>query len=171
MQKEQGLTQNKLAEQMRKGMRYLASGVCIISTRDAAGENHAMTATSVTSVSDEPPSLLVCINRVHRIYSAFAIDSLFAVNILANEHQALSQCCADREKLDQRFNFPNWQESRDSAPALNDALACFQCVTRKMVSYGTHDVVIGDIVSVLSSGDQDVDPLLYFDGRYTKIQR
>ena len=158
-----------LAEAMKRGMRQLASGVCILSITDAAGECHAMTATSVTSLSDSPASLLACVNQSHRINTAFSLGAKFAVNVLAHSHESLSNLCADSSRADQRFGSDKWQFADGQAPWVSDALAVFQCECAKKIAYGTHDIVIGEILGAYTPAEGS-DPLLYFDGAYASIK-
>lgn len=162
------MTENKaLNEAMKKGMRYLAAGVSIVSVTENE-LNHAMTATSVTSLSDNPASLLVCVNRQHRIHSAFQIGGVFAVNVLAQQHQQLSSVCADSNRYSERFDADCWQYSAGLAPAIEDALVVFQCECDQAHTYGTHDIIIGRILSV-SVTPKSTEPLIYFNGSYSKV--
>ena len=79
---------------MKEGMRRLASGVSVITSVDAQGNPYAMTATSITSVSDSPASLLVCINKSTRMFEAIAEGGQFCVNLLNHDQEAISNRCA-----------------------------------------------------------------------------
>jgi flavin reductase (DIM6/NTAB) family NADH-FMN oxidoreductase RutF len=160
--------QNKsVSEAMRLGMRRLASGVCVISAR-IAGENFGMTASSVTSVSDNPPSLLVCINKMVSQQQYFSKrGNIFSVNILGVGHEDISNLCAGREPGRDRFSIGDWHHDRPS-PYLMDAQAVFFCETDMLISYGTHQIVIAHIKSV-KMGDVEFAPLLYADGDYGRF--
>src|SRR5690606_24041106 len=88
-----------LAKAMRDGMRRLPSGVCVVSAQTANSGRFAMTASSVTSVSDQPASLLVCVNRNARIAPVLNLGQKFAINILGQDHQDISVLCADRKSV------------------------------------------------------------------------
>jgi flavin reductase (DIM6/NTAB) family NADH-FMN oxidoreductase RutF len=153
-----------VSEAMRLGMRRLASGVCVISA-NIEGQGFAMTASSVTSVSDNPASLLVCINKMVSQQSYFATQgSLFAVNILGDGHQDISNLCAGREPGRDRFSLGQWSVDKTS-PYLKDAQAVFFCETDMLISYGTHQIVIAHIRSV-NVGEMDFAPLVYGNGGY-----
>ncbi len=155
---------------MKLGMRRLASGVCVLSTRFSDGEDFAMTVSSVTSVSDTPASLLVCINQqVSKQAHLASVGCHFAINVLGAQHQAVSNLCAGRDPGANRFAVGHWTE-RDGIPVLADAQAVFFCKADKITTYGTHHIVIARISHVAVNGDR-VDPLLYADGSYGAFQR
>jgi flavin reductase (DIM6/NTAB) family NADH-FMN oxidoreductase RutF len=158
-----------VSDAMRLGMRRLASGVCVISAR-IDGENFGMTASSVTSVSDNPPSLLVCINKMVSQQEYFSKrGSIFSVNILGAGHEAISNLCAGREPGRDRFSIGDWQQDK-SSPYLKDAQAVFFCETDMLISYGTHQIVIAHIKNV-TVGGVAFAPLVYADGEYGHFVR
>ncbi|BFM16138.1 flavin reductase family protein [Maricurvus nonylphenolicus] len=157
-----------MATAMKEGMRRLASGVCIVSAQADSGERTAMTATSITSVSDSPASLLVCINRDTSMHSILSKGGDFAVNLLHNHQQELSNHCASGDQGEQRFGIGQWQES-EGTPYLDDCLAVFICKQAQTVTFGTHDIVIGEIAHVKVADDENIDPLLYLNGGYHSI--
>lgn len=162
---------NNLAVAMKLGMRRLASGVCVLSTKLANEQRFAMTVSSVTSVSDSPASLLVCINQQVSQQGHLATkDSRFAINVLSVGHEDVSNLCAGREPTRDRFETGNWREDETGLPILADALATFICQTDQVMTYGTHKIVIGAIQKVILS-DGQVDPLLYADGCYGAFMR
>jgi flavin reductase (DIM6/NTAB) family NADH-FMN oxidoreductase RutF len=162
---------NNLAVSMKLGMRRLASGVCVLSTKLANQQRFAMTVSSVTSVSDSPASLLVCINQQVSQQGHLATrDSKFAVNVLSTDHRDVSDICAGREPARDRFDTGNWQDDETGLPILGDALAVFICQTDQVMTYGTHKIIVGAIHKVILNG-ADVDPLLYADGCYGAFSR
>lgn len=162
---------NNLAASMKLGMRRLASGVCVLSTSLADNERFAMTVSSVTSVSDSPASLLVCINQaVSQQAHLSTPGAQFAVNVLSYDHQEVSNVCAGRDSVQNRFEVGNWVEDETGVPLLADALAVFLCKTDNVITYGTHKIVIGAISNVIVN-DTDVTPLLYADGSYGQFAR
>lgn len=157
-----------LAEQMKAGMRRLAAGVSVLTTRDKSGRDYAMTVSSVTSVSDSPASLLVCVNKQTSICPVLSIGHDFAINLLASGHDQISNLCATGQQSEQRFSLGNWDREGQISPLLKDAEACFICQVSQVFEYGTHNIVVGDIqqVSVASS---KAAPLVYLDGAYRQI--
>lgn len=160
--------ENNLKDALRLGMRRLASGVCVVSTR-VDDTQYAMTASSVTSVSDDPASLLVCVNQEAVMQSKLTQGQPFVVNVLSQSQQEISNCCADRSKGEERFNTGNWHCNEEGMPYLLDAQAAFFCrVDNDNYMYGTHQIVIGLINQVLVA-NEPVDPLIYVDGKYAAI--
>ncbi len=162
---------NNLAVSMKLGMRRLASGVCVLSTRLDNNQGFAMTVSSVTSVSDSPASLLVCINQQVSQQAHLATKgSQFAINVLSRNQQDVSNICAGREPTRDRFEVGNWEEDDTGLPVLDDAQAVFICQTDQVMTYGTHKIIIGVIHRVIINGAV-VDPLLYADGSYGAFSR
>ncbi len=155
---------NQLAQLMKQGMRRLASGVCVLSARLSDGDAFVMTVSSVTSVSDNPPSLLVCINRQIQRHEALLVSgSSFAINLLRHNQTEVSNLCAGRYEDRDRLSLGSWKQ--DKWLTLEDSQASICCVTDKILQYGTHEIVIGRIEDVRIHGDE-IDPLLYANGQY-----
>ncbi|MCO7569496.1 MULTISPECIES: flavin reductase family protein [Pseudomonas chlororaphis group] len=153
-----------LQADMLQAMRRLAKSVTIISTSNGA-ERFAMAATAVDSLSTEPPSLLICINKSASSHAALATGAGFCVNILGLEQQALAHLCSGAIKGEARFSSGNWLTSDDGIPYLADAQSAILCRQDGHFSYGTHTVFIGRIVRIHTS--PSITPLVYLDGRYT----
>lgn len=154
---------------LRAGMRRLAASVCVITAVDSSGQRQAMTATAVTSVSDDPASLLVCINRQANLHDVIAQGGRFAVNVLSADQADLSTLCASGESGEARFVTGVWGDA-NGLPYLRDAQAVFFCDTARQITHGTHLIVIGDIDKALVS-EKTVNPLLYADGRYRSLNK
>lgn len=164
------LEQSDLGAAMKAGMRHLASGVAVVATRGADGVPRAMTVTSVTSVSDAPASLLVCLNRTSNTYQNLSDSGLFSVSVLQQDQQAVSERCSSAPESQDRFSVGNWQDFQEGAtPYLPDSLVSFLCRVSRKIDYGTHCIVIGDIEAV-KLGQNDAAPLVYFRGTYTGIR-
>lgn len=157
-----------LAQQMRTGMRTLASGVSVITALDDNGQRVAMTASSVTSVSDQPPSLLVCVNQSARLFTVLSRSKAFAVNVLANVHQDVSTACSTPEESESRFAVGHWETHAEGLPYLVDSMATFFCTTAQQVVHGTHGIYIADIQAVRVP-EESQSPLVYFDGAYRAL--
>jgi flavin reductase (NADH) len=159
-----------MKDALRLGMRRLAAGVCVISTK-VDGQSFAMTASSVTSVSDEPASLLVCINKDTSMQPLLIMGQAFVVNVLSQTQQNVSNLCASRGDVEERFSVGDWQQGHNDTPYLADAQASFFCrVDNDKYLYGTHQIVIGRLEKVMVS-DEKVDPLIYVDGAYAAINK
>lgn len=155
-----------LQQGLRQGMRALASGVCVVSATGESGERCAMTASSVTSVSNEPPSLLVCVNQSARMDFVLSTSTLFSVNVLAASQQDVSEICATPDAAEERFNVGGWQPFEESGLYyLNDSPAVFVCEKANSMVHGTHTIYVANIKRVLTSVNKQ-PVLLYADGGY-----
>lgn len=158
-----------LGRAMKDGMRRLASGVSVLSAAGPDGKRYAMTVSSVTSVSDNPPSLLVCVNQNTRINPILTLGQRFAVNVLGQTHRDLSVVCSTGDQCESRFETGDWLSAPDKTPMLADAEAIFECEVDLVQAYGTHNIVVGRIFAVKVTGDGP-DPLIYLDGSYRYIK-
>lgn len=152
---------------LRAGMRRLAASVCVITAVDGSGQRHAMTATAVTSVSDDPASLLVCVNRHTTLHDILAQGGRFAVNVLSAGQADISILCASGESGESRFVQGQWGDA-NGLPYLRDAQAVFFCRTARQMTHGTHLIAIGDVDKALVADDA-VNPLLYANGQYRRL--
>ena len=158
------LSSHPLRADMLLAMRRLARSVAVISCCDGE-RRYSMSATAVDSLSTEPPSLLICINRTSSIFPPLDAGADFCVNVLSAQHQDIAIDCSGRLKGEARFTTGNWQNSGRGVPYLHDAQASLICTQDGRFDYGTHAIFIGRVEQVLISGE--VDPLVYVDGIYT----
>lgn len=133
----------------REAMSRLVAAVHVITTHGAEGRA-GFTATAVASVSDSPPTLLVCLNRRIRSAPAFRQAGRFAVNMLAAEQQAVAESFGGRGGLEgeQRFGVGQWHEGALGVPCLTGAVAVFQCRLVEARTIATHDVLVGRVEAV-----------------------
>lgn len=141
-----------------------ATGVTVITTRHADGQPEGMTASSVASVSLEPPLLLVSVDRQNVMHEALAQASHFVVNILAADQEALSRRFAELEQ--NRFEGVGFHASRLGLPILDGVLAHIECVKDAVVPAGDHTVYVG---LVTGGAVTDQRPLLYYRGGYADL--
>jgi len=118
----------QLQSAMKEAMRRLAGSVCVVSTGNGVSK-HAMSATAVTSLSMDPPSLLVCVNRAVPFHEAMSGGEQFCINILNAEQTDLSAACGGKLQGDERFSVGQWGASADGVPYLEDGLASLLCDT------------------------------------------
>lgn len=165
------MLEHELGTAMKLGMRRLASGVSVLSARTEKDQRFAMTVSSVTSVSDTPASLLVCVNKQVAVQGHVStLGSHFAVNILSAKQQEISNLCAGMEGEQDRFGRGDWRIDGNGVPYLADAQAVFFCQSDQVTGYGTHHIVIGKIHKVFL-GELTLDPLIYLDGGYTRAHK
>jgi flavin reductase len=161
-------SEQDLNEGFRIGMRCLASGVSVLSVTSSAGERAAMTVSSVTSVSDNPPSLLVCVNKATRMNSIMKNGEYFCINILSEKQQSISEICASPDMAEERFKTGSWvQDQKSGSFFLEDAPAVFVCKTAKQIDHGTHVIYVGDI-AVIRAAPELGKPLIYAHGAYLR---
>jgi flavin reductase len=123
-----------------------------------------MSATAISSLSVDPPSLLVCVNKSAASHRALRRGGRFCVNVLRSFHSELSQTFSGKGKGEDRFCLGNWHQSEDGLPFLSDAQANLFCETDRITDHTTHTIFIA---RVYAARMQDhVDPLLYQDGKY-----
>ncbi|MFL2734920.1 MAG: flavin reductase family protein, partial [Gammaproteobacteria bacterium] len=130
-----------IQDNFRLAMRRYIYSVSIMSNKDNADNPNAITVSSVTSISMDPPSLLICINKSSRIHNSIELESKFCINLLNNKQEDLSNICSDEDMYDQRFKDENW--NLDGIPFLKNAQANIFCKVDKLTSYHTHTIVIG----------------------------
>lgn len=152
----------------REAMSRLGAAVNIITTADAAGDS-GLTASAVCSVTDEPPTLLVCINRNSSQNERFKQAGILCVNVLTHAHQALSPVFAGEgnHPMAERFAMASWQRLATGAPALDGAAASLDCRIDQITEVGTHSVFFC-VVQAIRLGSAR-SGLIYHGRTYHKI--
>jgi flavin reductase (DIM6/NTAB) family NADH-FMN oxidoreductase RutF len=151
-----------LGQTFREAMRRVASTVNVI-TICVDGQPMGITATAMSSLAMDPPSLLVCINRTASLYGSIKDVSHFAVNVLHRDQEHLAQMFADRSMAAMRFA-SGWHLDCDRPPRLADAQASLLCRRTDHHQFGTHSIFIGVVEDIVVR--DDVHPLLYLNGSY-----
>jgi flavin reductase (DIM6/NTAB) family NADH-FMN oxidoreductase RutF len=147
----------------RNAMRTLASAVSVVSTAHA-NQRFGMTATAVCSLSMQPPTLLVCINRSTSLHHPLLNAGRFCINILHADQDELARTFG-RKGIEDRFASGNWKLDDHGVPFVADAQANVFCAVEQAHGHRTHTIVIGAVYR--ASVRDSVHPLLYQDGRYT----
>ncbi len=145
------------ADAFRQAMRALSSGVAII----ACGEGEARagcTATSLTSLSLAPPTLIVCLARTSTTLAGLREAGAFSINLLAARHQALAHRFSGHSGVHGpgRFDTAQWVALSTGAPVLADALAAFDCLVEEVIERHSHAIVLGAVVSLKEGVDEPV---------------
>ncbi len=153
-------------EQFKIGMRSLAGAVNII-TSAHAGHRYGMTATAVCSATADPPTVLVCINKLAATNGAIAKGKVFCVNVLRAEDWELSTSFSGAHSGEGRFKTRNWSKLSTGSPVLVDSLVSFDCRVVKSLAHGTHTIFLGQVEQVLIG--KKGKPLLYSEGQYAKL--
>jgi flavin reductase (DIM6/NTAB) family NADH-FMN oxidoreductase RutF len=153
-------------ELFRSSMQRLAAGVTIVAT-GSAGDRTGLTASAVTSLTGEPPTLLACVSRDSGSLPALVANGLFSVNVLARDQEAVATAFAGMTGLEgeERFTVGAWSPGLLGVPLLEGALVGFECVLEARFPRSSHDILVGRIDHAsLSHGA--LDPLLYVDRRF-----
>jgi len=147
-------------------MGRFASGITVITTREESGRDHGMTASAFSSLSLDPPLLLVCIANDATIAPVLAKAETFAVNILADAQEPLSRRFAG--KLDDRFAGIGYTRGPLDDVLLDDVLAWMQCRVVARHPAGDHVILVGHVEF---ADARDARPLLYYRGGYAQLER
>lgn len=153
-------------ERYRDAMASVAAAVNVVTTDGPAGRA-GFTATAVCSVTDTPPTLLVCVRRDSSVGEAFQTNGALCVNTLAPAHQALSNLFGGKTPVDERFAAADWTEHETGAPVLRGALASFDCRVARAVDVGTHTVLFCEVLGV--GVGEPTDGLIYVGRRYDRV--
>ena len=151
-----------IKKEFLQAMRGITSTVTVVSAKN--GENkQAMTATSVASLSLDPPSMLVCINHEASIHEVMKEGLGFCINILSLGQENLADICSIKEKEEQRFLEGNWSEL-ENIPYNSDSQSNLFCNCVQVIQHKTHTIYVGEVTKVFNKNT--FDPLLYKDGNY-----
>jgi flavin reductase len=133
----------------KDAMSRVAAAVHVVTTDGPAGLG-GITATSVASITADPPMMMFCINKSSSSYTRMVENGVFCINALAPAHEALSNVFAGRtdERLDARFESGDWRKLATGAPALAGAVASFDCRLVETKEVTTHVIMIGTVEAV-----------------------
>ncbi|MCK5888781.1 MAG: flavin reductase family protein [Methylococcales bacterium] len=156
-------------QDFKNALKLWASGVTVVTSKTEEGGLKGMTATSFTSVSLDPPQILVCINKSADTGDSVLDSKSFAVNILKADQQEISNQFAGGKSQEERFANTAWHEGgKTGMPLFDDALVSLECTVSQTIEAGSHWVVIGEVqASTCKSGD----PLLYFNSGYCGVSQ
>jgi flavin reductase len=149
-------------------MARLGAAVNIITTNGPGGRR-GFTASAVCSVTDDPPTLLVCMNRTSDSAASFLENRVLCVNVLTAEQQCLSPIFAGGTAIsaEERFNAGTWTTLETGSPVLADATVSFDCRVSQVTDVGTHHVLFCDVVDIITSGE--AQGLIYFNRGYHPV--
>lgn len=152
----------------REAMSRVPAAVHLVTTDGAAGRR-GLTVTSACSVSDDPATLLVCLNVSSPTNDRFEANGCFAVNLLSTRCEALARAFAGEGALEpgERFAMGRWTAAETGAPMLVDALVSFDCRLIDAKIIATHRVLIGEVVAMRIGVSEPA--LLYFDRGFHRL--
>ena len=150
----------------RTANRKVASSVTVITTR-AGKVRHGLTATAVCSVTADPPTMLICVNRSASAEKFIQESGVFAINFLTEEqHKVASLFSTSSLAPEERFAEGQWRSLKTGSPVLEGSLASFDCVVEEMLLQGTHHIYFGRVVAATSL---DQGALIYRDGSFRRL--
>ena len=150
----------------RGALRGWASGVTVVTSR-SGDRVHGMTVSSFSSVSANPPLVLVCANRSSITHDIIQEGGVFAVNILAAHQREISHVFSSSKHEDSRLARVRWTEGETGAPLIEGAVACLECRVSSSHREGSHTIYVGEVEAVHTT---DADPLLYYKGGYRSLR-
>ena len=135
-----------MRESFRLAMRQLASGVSVV-TPGAGEDRTGFTTTSVSSLSADPATLVVCVNRSASLYAQLSIGDLFGVSVLNAQHTEIADRFAGRAGVSgpERFHGGRWTTTSDGVSLLADAIAVFACEAEDVIERHSHAILIGRV--------------------------
>lgn len=152
----------------RSAMACLGAAVNIITTDGPAGRA-GFTASAVCSVTDTPPTLLVCLNRSASVWPIFRDNGYLCVNTLAAGHEDLSTLFGGKTPMAERFAAADWHTLASGSPLLDGALVSFDCKVAQVVSVGTHDILFCEVQALVRN--DETHGLAWFDRGYHHLLR
>jgi len=157
------------ADDFRRVLGHFASGVTVVTTWDAAGHPAGLTASSVASVSLDPPLVLVCVAHTAQSYPALQNHGRFAINILHLDHEQIARRFASSTGGAEKFEGTGYRPGVMGLPILKDALAEIECTTIHAYPAGDHTIFVGQVEAADSRGDMGFEPLLYYRGKFHRL--
>jgi flavin reductase (DIM6/NTAB) family NADH-FMN oxidoreductase RutF len=153
------------ATEFRSALRHFPAGVTVVTTRDAAGGPSGLTASAFTSVSLDPPLVLVCVDHAATAYPDLQTHGRFAVNLLgkSQEHLARRFALSGGDK----FAGVACRPGRTGLPVLDDVVAVLECRIVHRYEGGDHTIFVGQVEDVAVHGGS---PLIYFQGGYHHLE-
>jgi len=153
------------SEEFRRVCGRFATGVAIAGVTDVNGVPHGLTVNSFSSVSLEPPLILICLGHAIAAIDAFREATHFGLSVLRENQHALSERFA--APVDNRFESLSWRRGMAGVPLLDGTLAQIECETVRRISEGDHDIFIGKMIAATA---EEGDPLIYFASEYRRLR-
>lgn len=154
-------------DSFRSVLGRFASGITVVTTRDASSRDVGMTVSAFSSVSLHPPLVQICIDRMASAYEALRVADVFGVNVLASDQEALSRRFAAMDSS-HRFDGIGYTRGESGVVLLDEALAHIECRVVAQHPTGDHTIFIGQVDRAWA---RDARPLLYYRGGYAQLER
>jgi flavin reductase (DIM6/NTAB) family NADH-FMN oxidoreductase RutF len=161
----------EIVDKFRASLRLAAGSVSLVTACDEGGMCYGMAVTSATSLSMDPPSMLVAINRSASIHPVIKRTGRFCLNLMAEAQAPLLESFSRSDMRDKRFLPENWEKTYSGLPALRGALSVHSCRVEGDHVYGTHTVFFGRVEEVVLTGiaTQSQVPIVWMSGARVSI--
>lgn len=158
-----------MEEDFRISMRLVAASISLVTARDEAGAWHGMAVTSAGSLSMDPASMTVAVNRNASIHPVISRTGSFALNLLDESHAALLEAFSRSDMRDRRFSPQDWIDG--PSPILKGALCAHLCSVAESHDFGTHTVFFGRVIDVVlpQTPTQAPPPMLWLNGKRASV--
>lgn len=154
--------------QFRQLLGRFPTGVTVLTTRTASGAPVGMTASSVASVSLDPPLVLVCVDKSNDMHAAMEQATHFVLNVLSADQEAVSRRFAASDAPEDRFHGVSYRDNERGIAVLEGVVAHIECEKESAVPGGDHTVFLGRVLGGVAT---DRRPLLYYRGGYAGLSR
>ena len=153
--------------EFKGALAQLAGGITVVTASDREGAPVGLTATSVCSVSLDPPLVLVCIGIRSRTHDAIADNGRYAINVLGTRDRPLSERFAGSDP--DKFDGLSWESGRMGLPLLSGAIATCECEVERAVPAGDHTIFIARVLSAAACDHTESRPLLWYRGAHRRL--
>ena len=153
-------------DEFRAVLGRFATGVTVLTARDASGGDHGMTVSAFSSVSLQPPLVLACISRDADMYAVLSQATHFGISVLTVAQEPLSRRFA--ELVTGRFEGVPFSRGATGVALLDGALGCLECRRVSWSDAGDHGICVGEVLHTRESGTTSA-PLLYYRGAYARL--
>jgi flavin reductase (DIM6/NTAB) family NADH-FMN oxidoreductase RutF len=157
------------AAEFREAMGNFATGVAVVTSVGADGQPVGTTANAVTSLSLDPPLLLVCFDLRSATLEAIRGHGAFVVNVLGHRQRYLSANFA-RRGIAAAWDGVRHRRGPTGSPRLDGVIAVVECTVEHALRGGDHEIVVGRVQQVETAGD-GAAPLVFWRGHYTSLER
>lgn len=152
-------------DRFKEGMRHLGGSVAVVTT-GSGNRLGGLTATAVSSLAADPPSLLACVNKSASAHDLFQEMGNICVNILAADQAEIANLFANSKLVNERFEHCDWTQGATGAPIITGAVASFDCRLEATHNAFTHSIMIGVVQETYAN---DGLSLLYENAAYGKF--
>jgi flavin reductase (DIM6/NTAB) family NADH-FMN oxidoreductase RutF len=159
--------EGEIQKGLKQAMRVYPQGVTVVTTRGREGAR-GITVSSFTSVSLDPPLVLVSIAKSSALHDTFRDARQFAVNFLADDQRSVSDRFAGRSDLRDRFEGLKYEDGLTGSPIIDGVRAVLECRVWKVYDGGDHSMILGEVLAAKALSSKR--PLVYYSQQYTTTE-